>query len=601
MSLLLFKFRGAKGKLAFATVFLLVIGYLHYYTRSLKPRNIEDSPYGTIPHLPPPPPHSSYLSSSHSSSLSEGRMRNSGKESHVEISAIDSHAYWSKVFGIFASNPFKLTGEALDKAITYNKIEPNQFIEGTKAHLQAMATVDPDFWPDFKVKHANVLSSLPKEIPKKLYKEGTYGIAIVGGGRFSWLAYLAIRAVRDTGCDLPVEVLIPTAEDYELERSWCEKDLVKVNAKCVVLHEVLGPLVIKEWQEKITTYQYKLLAMMSCSFQHVLLLDSDNIILQDPRKVFDSELYSKYGMITWPDYWLRTISPEYYEALGIKVDETRRVRYRQYPLNPKHVERLSSLVSRKTPFHDFEGPMPDMSTEAGQIFVNKATHGGTLMLSLYYNVYGPKVFYKLFSLGAQGAGDKDTFVAAAVVLKQDFYQVKSKIHTNGYMDSKNKFQGVAMRQADPLEDFRLYQTKVVQPLFADDPAFKSSREQIKYLRNVDASDFSDRSNIGSFSLHCNFPKIDPLSYRDGILYDPVNIRLKHRAFGDLEITKMIEVNGQRAPMRMSFELDVWRLMRDILCDQKISFAYFAKTDMTWMCKFIDNQVSWLTEKSSNGK
>lgn len=580
--MLTLKLRGIRLKVICAILFPLLIISYHLFSRSARPARTSPPlvlPLGKRPTVSAHKhPHSSKLIPSH------------------------SHAYWSKVFGIFEANAFNLSGEDLDKAISYNNVPPGQYIEGTKSHLRAMADVAPEFWPDFKVKHANVLSSLPKEIPTDLYEEGTRGIVVVGGGRFSWLAYLAIRSVRETGCDLPVEVLIPTAADYELERKWCEHDLAEVNAKCVVLHDVLGPQVIKDWLEKITTYQYKLLAMMSCSFQHVLLLDSDNMVLQDPRLVFESDLYTKYGMITWPDYWTRTISPDYYEALGIKVDEFRRVRYRQFPLNPKHVERLSSLASRKTPFHDFDGPMPDLSTEAGQIFINKATHGGTLMLSLYYNVYGPKVFYKLFLLGAQGAGDKDTFVAAALVLKQDYYQVKSRIHTHGYMDSENKFQGVAMRQADPLMDHSLYEKKVLVPLFLDDTAYKTSRDQIKYLKTIEENDFSDHSDISSFSLHCNFPKIDPLSYRDGKLYDAEKVRLKHRAFGDLEIIRnRNSAPGQHGPVKISFELDVWTQMRDILCDRKIEFAYFAKTDMTWMCTFINNQVQWLSEAANKDK
>lgn len=575
----MFKLRGYKYKVVLVGLFLAAVGALHFFLSST-----------TLTQAPTV------------NSLNRGRPSAEFSDASLKkLSSSASHRYWTKVFGIFEKYAFELTGEDLDKAITYNDISREGFVPGSKGELLALADVSLEFWPDFTVKHAKVLDSLPQEIPKSLYNEGTRGVAIVGGGRFSWLAYLAIRAIRETGCNLPVEVLIPTSKDFERERAWCETDLADVNAKCILLQDALGPLVIKDWESKITTYQYKLLAMMTSSFQHVLLLDSDNIVLQNPNEVFESDLYALYGMITWPDYWTRTITPAFYEALGIHVDRTRRVRYRQFPLNLKHAAKLTENESRGTPYHDFDGAMPDLSTEAGQMFINKATHGGTLMLSLYYNVYGPKVFYKLFSLGAQGAGDKDTFVAAAVVLQQGYYQVKSLIHTHGYMDSNNEFQGVAMRHADPLKDFSLYKRKVVAPLFEKDTIYKTTQEQIKYLKMVDKDDFNDQSNIESFSLHCNFPKIDPLTYRDGILYDAKNIRLKHRAYGDLKTSKVMEINGQRATVRVSFELDIWTQMQDILCDRKIKFAYFDETDMLWMCTFIKNQVSWLTSATATQK
>ena len=42
---------------------------------------------------------------------------------------------------------------------------------------------------------------------------------------------------------------------------------------------------------------------MVTSFEHILLLDSDNMIVSNPDEIFESKLYHQYGMITWPDYW----------------------------------------------------------------------------------------------------------------------------------------------------------------------------------------------------------------------------------------------------------------------------------------------------------
>ena len=108
------------------------------------------------------------------------------------------------------------------------------------------------------------------------------------------------------------------------------------------------------------------------------------------------------------------------------------MRYNRFPLyNAPNVRSniYTDQEREEVPFHDLQGSIAELSTESGQLIINKHTHGKTILLALYYNFYGPNLFYKLFSLGEQGEGDKDTFVAAAVVTRQDYYQVKSFIKT----------------------------------------------------------------------------------------------------------------------------------------------------------------------------
>ena len=69
-------------------------------------------------------------------------------------------------------------------------------------------------------------------------------------------------------------------------------------------------------------------------------------------------------------------------------------------------------------------------------------------MTLYYNIFGPEIYYKLFSLGALGEGDKDTFAAAALACGEKYYQVASSIRTLGYFDTTpgGGFHGIAMAQ-----------------------------------------------------------------------------------------------------------------------------------------------------------
>jgi alpha 1,2-mannosyltransferase len=116
------------------------------------------------------------------------------------------------------------------------------------------------------------------------------------------------------------------------------------------------------------------------------------------------------------------------------------------------------------------------TSETGQILISKRLHGQTLLLSTYYNLFGPKYYYSLLSQGAPGEGDKETFSAAADFLRVPFYQVKSEVAALGFfdVDNENEFMGGAMLQYDPIVDADSYgRTSPVEPAFihANTPKF----------------------------------------------------------------------------------------------------------------------------------
>lgn len=379
-----------------------------------------------------------------------------------------------------------------------------------------------------------------------------------------------------------------------------------MQASCVVLPDVLGEAVMKN--RKFASYQFKALALVVTSFEHILLLDSDNMIVSNPDEIFESKLYHQYGMITWPDYWKRTISPLFYDVAEIEVNENKRVRYNRFPLyNAPNVRSniYTDQEREEVPFHDLQGSIAELSTESGQLIINKHTHGKTILLALYYNFYGPNLFYKLFSLGEQGEGDKDTFVAAAVVTRQDYYQVKSFIKTFGYADSDDKFQGVSMGQRNPLIDRKHYEDHVLALLEKDSFKSLSIADQIEQMKKFENEDFDQHNSIPLFTVHCNYPKLDPKLYmsRDD-LYDEKEKKLKYRLYGNLKYTKEVVKDGETGTeastdkVQIDFELQQWQHMQDILCLKKIYFTHFIDNDMNELCQFIENQVAWLS-KSQN--
>ncbi|KAF1352420.1 mannosyltransferase putative-domain-containing protein [Delphinella strobiligena] len=252
------------------------------------------------------------------------------------------------------------------------------------------------------------------------------GIVTVGGGEYFGPAIIGIHMLRSTGSNLPVEVFV--ADESEWEAELCDDYLPKLGAKCLVITDFLHtgkgirPM-IRSASDKtpfqVTHYQLKSLAMLFCSFAELLYLDSDSIPLVNPATdLFTSEPYISTGLVIWPDFWISTESPQFY-----------------------NITRL--------PFPD---NFPRSSSEAGQLLINKRTQLKTLLLANYYNIYGPDYYYPLLSQGALGQGDKETFLAAAYVLDMPWYRVKTRVQAVGRLVSGID-KGSGMIQHHPLDDW----------------------------------------------------------------------------------------------------------------------------------------------------
>ncbi|KEQ63376.1 nucleotide-diphospho-sugar transferase, partial [Aureobasidium melanogenum CBS 110374] len=236
------------------------------------------------------------------------------------------------------------------------------------------------------------------------------GVVIVGGGEYFGPAIIGIHMLRRSGSDLPVQVFVADQSEYEDEL--CKDYLPKLGAECLILSDFVQDF-------KVTHYQLKSLAMLLSSFEHVLYLDSDSIPLLNPEtELFATEPYTSAGLVIWPDFWISTESPSFYDVVGIGT------------MPPS---------------------LPKSSSEAGQLLINKRKHLKTLLLANYYNIYGPDFYYPLLSQGALGQGDKETFMAAAMVLNSSYYRVKTGVKSlernTGYED-----KGSAMVQFSPSDD-----------------------------------------------------------------------------------------------------------------------------------------------------
>lgn len=296
------------------------------------------------------------------------------------------------------------------------------------------------------------LERFDKKKVKSLFS-GT-GVVTVAGGRFFPPVITSIKMLRHSGSKLPVQVFLQSRAEYE--PVVCEDFLPRINAECYVIEDYLR----KEAPFSVTHFQLKALAILLSSFESVLYLDSDCMPLRDPSNLLSSEPFLSTGLVTWPDYWKATEDPVFYRIAGLP---------------------------------SFPSGMPARSTESGQILISKTKHITTLLLAAYYNVFGPGYYYPILSQGALGEGDKETFLAAAVVLGNPYYRVHERVGTIGYHDEEGVFHGGAMVQHDPRDDYKQHKSQ-------KGAATETAKDNSKAT--------STQSIVRPFFLHANYPKMN---------------------------------------------------------------------------------------------
>lgn len=277
------------------------------------------------------------------------------------------------------------------------------------------------------------------------------GIIISGGGVYFGGALVTIGQIREMGSTLPIEVIINTRDEYDVQI--CE-DLLpnQFNAKCVIIEEEIGKETVKKLNLK--KFQMKVLGFLASSFDNIIALDADNLPLKNVDELLDSEPFLTTKFVLWPDIWHKQTSPVYYDIARIKVGE------------PIHREGIANDWSYKdyiekdkfkdVMFHDLENTLPGMSVETGQMVFSKKTHYKSFLLSLYYNIYGPSHYYRIFFQGTPGEGDRETFLPALHVFQEPYHLAKHNAWLAGYKEKDGFFQETAIVQYDPKQSTKFF-------------------------------------------------------------------------------------------------------------------------------------------------
>lgn len=293
---------------------------------------------------------------------------------------------------------------------------------------------------DFKTKHAGIEEKLRMmDVPPPHIFSGP-GIVLSAGGAYMAGALVTIVQVRETGSELPIEVMLNSRSEYD--EHICTTMGAKLNFRCVVIEDEIGKEVLEELN--ITKFQLKILGLLVTSFDHVIALDADNMPLKNPDALLTLPEYLRTRFVLWPDLWQRTISPTYYNIAGIAPGEI----VRRHGI--KNTDDFLLYAKRGTDnahFHDLDGLPNAASTETGQMVFSKREHFRSFILALYYNVYADH-YWRLFYQGSPGAGDRDTFVPALHVFNEPYHVVEHKTWLAGFNDH-GFFQETTIVQYDP--------------------------------------------------------------------------------------------------------------------------------------------------------
>jgi len=145
------------------------------------------------------------------------------------------------------------------------------------------------------------MDQIPNLVPEFPAARTEQGIIICAGGRQRLLqSYAMISYIRNIlKCTLPIELVYVT--DVEMQAPCIELFERELEVRCIDARVLIerypytAPKVLRG-------YMIKPFALLTSSFQEVILIDCDNIPLRDPTFLFDMDGYKEHGMVLWRDF-----------------------------------------------------------------------------------------------------------------------------------------------------------------------------------------------------------------------------------------------------------------------------------------------------------
>lgn len=505
---------------------------------------------------------------------SNGKNNNQPNINSIQNDELYSDLFNSKLIKTFISELYSLRPN--DEILKENPLEfsnfdiPDHII--SYSFLESIATIPKNWINEIKSKHSKVINLINSKINDFNLISKNDGAVIIGGyeNDLTWLALISTRLFRRAGGVLPIEVMLPTYDDYIKDKEICDLYLPQLNAKCIIMKDLLESSKIDNGNIKINSYisdNFNLikreLAILLSKFENVLYLSPENVMLKPMEStIFEKKFYNDYGLLVWGDYGPRFTLPSFYEIANIEIKNTRSSIY-GLPLtdslindnsnNNKFKNLDNEMFKNQINYHDLLNSLPYKQSDASEIIINKRKHLNTLFLSMYYNLNGPKVYYILLTGKYNGEhGSKETILAASHVLNNNYYLVKTNVEGNGYWYD-GKFFGVSMLQFDAIVDFFSYEGFINK--------FSNRRKGIEITQSKFQKWLKESSERRSpLFLNINNPPLKPIE----LIKD--NIVIKEN--GDR--IKLISDSSYFDPL---FETDIWRVMNDYICYLSLDSNY----------------------------
>lgn len=173
------------------------------------------------------------------------------------------------------------------------------------------------------------------------------GIVICAGGpRYLTCAWVAIKALRHVGCELPVEVWY--LGDDEGDPDWIS--LVEpLGVTCIDALKVAK----RHPHPRLGGWESKAYAILHSRFNEVLLLDADNLPTIDPTYLFDNEQYLATGAIFWPDSPFMSADNLAWRAFDVPYRHEREVESGQLVIDKERCWRAINLADWYNQHSDF--------------------------------------------------------------------------------------------------------------------------------------------------------------------------------------------------------------------------------------------------------
>jgi alpha 1,2-mannosyltransferase len=308
-------------------------------------------------------------------------------------------------------------GNTIKAPESLSKDDFNPHGAGPKLDLDVLKVPEEQI-VSLKQTHKDYVQKIQGLAPRLPFEPDTRGVVITSKGDLFGIAVTAILMLRRVGSKLPIQLFLDPTDDQQ--QKMCTESLGPLQVQCLNINDFLQLPNNSDWRTpQLERFQFKVFSIIFSTFQDVLFLDADAFPIRDPDHLFDVEPYKSHGLVTWPDFWVPTISPLFYDIAGAKMPNV-------------------TISSR--------------ASESGIMLYNKAKHADSLLLAAYYNFHG-KYYYQLQSQGAWGSGDKETFMQSALVLGKPHWQVKTYAE---FVTADEIHDGSAIWQADPEQDWKTH-------------------------------------------------------------------------------------------------------------------------------------------------